>query len=149
MAKFIVIKEKPSTLESNETVIEFPNFKDEISGAMRFVAAGPRKLTTRNFLSAIVNNIIMEYETDPLFIVNIPYSRYEGVEFKDEKDLNEKVLNRLLTAHYPSIFDKYLEKKIKSRPTTVDTVFFIGPEQATKIFITNGLDKAQRNEKKK
>lgn len=151
MAKFIVVDEEPKNLKEGEIVIKMPDFVEEIEASERFAAKlGKRRVTSLFHLKNIAGNIGRNYDDsldgfDP--ITGIPYSKYEGIEFKDPKDLSEKVVLRMFENHYPQIVEKYLDKKIKTRPKNTKVVYFVGPESKIKPFLDNGLD--QETAKKK
>lgn len=143
MAKFILVEEAPANLNDGEIVINMPDFVEEIEQSKRFASklGGGRTVTQLFHLKNIVNNISQAYDPEGLDpITAVPYSKYEGIEFKDSKDLSEKVIVKMLNKHCPDIVNKYLDKKIKTRPEGTKTVYFVGPESHIKVFLENGLD---------
>ena len=150
MSKFVIVKEQPKKLKDGEIVITSPDFVNEIKSAKRFSRGTGRNLTTLQHLKAIVANIAESYDPEGLnFITAIPYNKYEGVEFTDDKDLSEKVVVRMMQDNYPSIFTKCLDAQIKARPSNTSLIYFVGSENDIEPFFKNGIDKVTPKEAKK
>jgi len=149
MAKFVVVKEEPKNLKVGEIVISMPDFIEEIEASERFASKlGKRRLTSLFHLKNIAGNIGRAYDPEEFNpISSIPYSRYEGIEFESAKDLSEKVVLRMFNKHHPQIVDKYLDKKIKTRPKDTKLIYFVGSNNHLTPFLENGID--QENSKKK
>jgi hypothetical protein len=155
MAKFVLVDEQ--TWNAREQVkkhyvIKNPDFIEEIkASANKMPAQKNRKLTTLYYLKEVVAHISSKYDKDFNHVSGIPYSKYEGIEFQDEKDLSEKVIIPLFKKHHPEIFYKFVDTKIKVRPNGIETVFFIGvPEDyVIKAFYDNGINEGFEEEVEK
>lgn len=148
MSKFVVVDEAPKELKDNEHVISEPNFLEEIKGANKFTSkiAG-QSVTTVNHLKSIMENIRIAYDPEGFDVLGgIPYSKYEGLPYNDDKELSKVVVN-ILSKHKPDVITKCLDKKIKSRPENTELVYFVGSEDQTKPFIQNGVSKVEGDKK--
>ena len=146
MAKFKVVDKAPKELKDNELVIEQPDFVEEINTSKN----QPRPIngkhyTTLNHLRSIGGTIGELYDNDPNTGFNpyssIPFSHYVGIEFENAADLSTKVVVPMFEKHYPQIFFRYLDQKIKTRPKGTELIYFVGDEAKAEAFIANGIDK--------
>jgi len=137
MSKFVMVKEAPATLRKGETVINAPDFLEQIQ---KFSKRAPRNgLTQLNHLKDILTAVQDKYEVD-LNLVKIPLSaRYLGLPFKSDSDLSRIVTN-LLKEHRPELFEKVLEYNIKNRPYGTKLVYYVGDLGDTTPFFRNGVD---------
>ena len=148
MAKFVTVKEAPTEVGKDEFVIQKPNFIAEIE---KQGAKSPKnKLVSRFHLRQIVDAIGQVYDPDNMTGWVVKTHNYEGRPYADNKELNDIVVEAL-SAGYPKVFDKYLEKQVKSRPAGTKLVYLVqsglysNPEE---ILYNNGLNEAgEENDK--
>jgi hypothetical protein len=136
MAKFIVVKEAPKTLEKGEIVIGQPDFMDEILANVK--KAPKHKLTGISHLREVLTSIGQKYDQD-MNVFKIRLINYEGLPFKDNDELSV-IVNRILKNEYPVVFDKYLDYKLKQRPMNTKLIYYVGDFTTTGPFYKAGLD---------
>ena len=136
MAKFVVVKQAPETLEKGEIVIAQPDFLDQIRANAK--KAPKHNQTGINHLREVVNSIGDKYDKE-MNVYKIRMLNYEGLPFKTEQDLSV-IVNRILKNEYPVIFDKYLEHEIINRPLNTKLVYYVGDFTTTGPFYKAGLD---------
>ena len=136
MAKFVVVKEAPASLEKGEMVISQPDFLDEIRANAK---KAPRvKQTGINHLREVLNAVGVKYDPD-MNVFKIRLVNYEGLPYKDEADFSA-IIQRILKTEYPVIFDKVLEYQLKNRPMNTKLVYYVGDINSTGPFYKFGLD---------
>ena len=136
MAKFVVVKQAPETLEKGEIVIGQPDFLDQI--IFNTKKAPKHKQTAKNHLREVLSSIAEKYDHD-MNVFKINLTNYEGLTFKDDNDLST-ILTRILRNEYPQIFDKYLEFQLKNRPMNTKLIYYVGDLTATTPFYSAGID---------
>jgi hypothetical protein len=139
MAKFIVVKEAPTELKKGEYVIDKPNFLKEIE---MHKTKNPKNGLTGSFqLRMILDSIAQNYDPENMTAYSVKVHKFEGRPFTDNESLNNIVVE-MLQADYPAIFPKYLENKIKNRPSKTELVYYVdsGIKGAYEIFYRNGFD---------
>lgn len=136
MAKFVVVKEAPETLEKGEYLIAQPTFMEQIVANQK--KAPKHKQTAINHLREVLNSIGQAYDPD-MNVFKIKLFNYEGLAFNTNEDLSAIVV-RILQNEYPVIFDKYVEHQLKARPTNTKLVYYVGNFTTTTPFYNAGLD---------
>lgn len=136
MSKFVMVKTAPTALRKGETVLESPDFLEQIRACAH--KAAKKNLTGLNHLRDILNAIQQKYEAD-LNIFKIPLSQYEGLPFDNEEELS-KIIIRLLKSECPIVFEKVLEYNIKNRPHGTKLIYYVGSFTDTSPFFRNGID---------
>lgn len=136
MAKFVVVKEAPTTLEKGEVVINPPSFITEIQANVR--KEPKRKQTGINHLREILNSIAQKYDPE-MNVMKFRLVNYEGLPYTDNNDLNA-IVTRILSTERPETLDKYLDHQIKARPMNTKLVYYTGSFNGTTAFYKNGLD---------
>jgi hypothetical protein len=136
MAKFVVVKEVPKTLDKGEFVITQPDFLEQIrANAMK----APRlKQTGINHLREVLNAIGVKYDPD-MNVFKIRLVTYEGLPYKDETEFAAIVV-RILRNEYPAVFDKVLEHQLQNRPMNTKLIYYVGDFNATGPFYKAGID---------
>jgi hypothetical protein len=139
MAKFAVVKEAPTTLNEGDYVINKPDFLAEIESQKR--KAGRQKITGLTHLRMILDAIAQNYDPQNMTAYSVRANLFEGRPYESDQDLNV-IVNEMLRKDYPSIYLKYLDKKIKSRPKDTQLVYYVDSniDGAEELFIKNGLD---------
>lgn len=122
MAKFVTVQEAPTDLQSGDYVIQAPNFLAEI--AQQKGKAPKTGLAARFHLRLLVDTIGQNYDPEGLTGWVIKTHLYEGRPVQNDGDLNAILLEALQTS-YPQIFNKYLEQKVKARPSSTSTVYLV------------------------
>ncbi len=136
MAKFVVVKQAPETLEKGEIVIGQPDFMDQILANIK--KAPKHKQTAINHLREVLNSIGQVYDPE-MNVMKIKLNNYKGLAFNDSKDLSAIVV-KILKNEYPSIFDRYLDHQLKNRPMNTKLIYYVGDFTATAPFYKAGLD---------
>jgi len=136
MAKFVIVKEAPKTLEKGEYVITAPSFLEEIQANVR--KEPKRKQTAINHLREVLNSIAQKYDPE-MNVMKFRLVNYEGVAYADNADLNTIIL-RILSTERPETLEKYLDQKVKTRPMNTKLVYYTGSFNSTGPFYKNGLD---------
>jgi len=135
--KFTCVKEAPTELRKYEYVINMPDFLEEIKANANH--KGNTNITRNKHLRNLVSAVGFAYGSDTFNPYHINISLYEGLEFKDDKELS-KILVRLLNKEYPVIFDNYITKKIKERPTETKIIYFTGDFLQSRSFTEAGFE---------
>jgi len=136
MAKFVIVKEAPATLEKGEIVINPPSFISEIQANVR--KAPKLKQAGINHLREILNSIGAKYDPE-MNVMKFRLVNYEGVPYADDNELNALV-TRILATERPETLDKVLDYNIKARPQNTKLVYYTGSFNGTTAFYKNGLD---------
>lgn len=136
MAKFVVVKEAPATLEKGEIVITQPTFLNEIEANIR--KAPKHKQTAINHLREVLNTIGQKYDQE-MNVFKMRLVNYEGRAYKDNNELSA-ILVAMLRSEYPQIFDRYLDYELKNRPLNTKLVYYVGDFNTTGPFYKAGLD---------
>lgn len=140
MSKFVVVKEAPAELKKGEYLIDKPSFLPQI---LAHRAKKPRSgLTERMYLDAIMNSIGEVYDagnTDP-HSNRVKYHNYIGIQAPQDEDVNEVIL-RAIKADCSHLLGKYLDAKIKQRPSGTQLVIFVDSniQGQYEVFHKNGL----------
>src|SRR5665213_2568055 len=112
MAKFVVVKQAPETLEKGEIVIGQPDFMDQIVANIK--KAPKHKRTAINHLREVLTSIAEKYDQE-MNVFKIRLLNYEGITFNTNEDFSV-ILVRLLKNECPKVFDKVLDFQLKNRP---------------------------------
>lgn len=150
MSKFVVVKEAPKELQKGDYLIDKPSFVEQIA---LHKAKKPRNgLTATHYLRIIIDSIAEAYDPSNMNGYSIKAHKYEGITIGTDEQLDNIIINAL-QQDYPSVFSKYLEKKIRSRPSGTQRVIYVDsniPGQY-ELFYQNGLseEKAESTQKAK
>ena len=139
MSKFMVVKEAPETLEKGEYVIDRPSFLQQV---VLHRAKKPRNgLTGSHYLRMIADSIAQAFDPENMTAYSIKAHKYEGVPFSCDEDI-DKIMVNAMTQDCPTVFPKYLEAKIKNRPSGTTLVYYVDSDirGAIELFHKNGLD---------
>jgi acyl-CoA hydrolase len=145
MSKFTVVTEAPQGLSKNEYVIDKTNFFEEI--ALHKTKTPRNGLTGAFHLRMILDSIAQNYDPENMTAYSCKVHHYEGRPFSSDEELNT-VLVEMLQRDCPAVFSKYLDKKIKTRPKGIDTVYYVdsGLANAVEIFYQNGFSNLEKAE---
>ena len=138
MSKFVVVKEAPKDLNKGEYVIDTPSFLPQIN---LHKTKKPRNgMTGSHYIRMIIDSIAQAYDPDNMTAYSVKAHNYEGRKFNSDEEMNAIVL-QMLQADYPSVFAKYLDTKIKLRPSGTSLVYYVdsGIQGQLEIFYKNGL----------
>lgn len=143
MAKFIVVNERPETLNSGEYLIDKPSFLEEIA---LHKAKKPRNgLTGSHYIRMVTDSIGQKYDPQNVTAYTLKAHKYEGISIPTDEDF-DALLVKAFEQDYPAIFPKYLEHKIRNRPQKVEKIIYVNskiPGQY-EIFYQNGLSEEQK-----
>lgn len=120
MTKFLIVKEQPKELHKNEIYIGKPNFFEEIAAHR---SKAPRNsLTGVHHLRGIIDSIAQNYDPEGMNPFSVKVHQYEGRPFSNDEELSN-ILVEMMENSNPNIFTKYLDKKIKTRPTKTEMIY--------------------------
>jgi hypothetical protein len=139
MAKFVVVKEAPAELRKGEYIIAQPNFMEEV-----VANKGKRPntgLTGPAYIRSICGMVGERYD-NTLTAWNIRPHLYDGRPFKTDQDMSEIIVDLLKTQH-PSVFEGYINHKIRTRPIGTKVIYYVGDFTTTKPFFDNGIDQIE------
>jgi hypothetical protein len=136
MAKFVVVKQAPATLEKGEIVIGQPDFMEQIVANQK--KAPRHQQTALNHMREVLSSIGQKYDPD-MNVFKIRLVNYEGLAFKSNEDISA-IIVRLLKNEYPAIFDRYLDHQLKNRPINTKLIYYVGDFTTTGPFYKAGLD---------
>ena len=143
MSKFVVVKEAPADLKKGEYLIDTPSFLDQINLHKSKV---PRNgLTGSHYIRMIIDSIGQAYDPENMTAYAVKAHLYEGRKFSSPEEMNQIVLE-MLHNDYPTVFTKYLDKKIKSRPSKTDLVIYVDSKIPFQYetFYKNGLSEVEK-----
>lgn len=138
MSKFLVVKEIPKELNEGEFAIDKPSF---ITQVREHSAKKPKNgLTGAYYLRMIIDSIAYEYAPGEMTAYSIKVHNYEGRPFSSDEDINN-IIVEALKSDYPNVFQYYLDRKIKSRPSKTSLIYYVdsGIKNQYEIFYKNGL----------
>jgi hypothetical protein len=136
MAKFVVVKEAPVTLEKGEIVITQPTFLEQIRSQAS--KAPKKKQTGINHLREVLNAIGQKYDPE-LNVFKFRLVNYEGLAYENDNDLSA-IIVRILKTEYPAVFDKVLDYELRNRPINTKLIYYVGDFNSTGPFYQAGLD---------
>ncbi|NJO52553.1 MAG: hypothetical protein HC840_27685 [Leptolyngbyaceae cyanobacterium RM2_2_4] len=145
MAKVIVVDKAPEKLDLNETVIQMPDFLEHINQFEK--SLNRQTLTTVNNLRSIIAAIGADYDEQFSVYRDVNLSKFQGREFNGLKELSEIVLE-IFNKYYPRMIDQYIATKIRQRKSSVDTVYFVGPQEKLNVFTDFGFNVAEGQTKR-
>lgn len=143
MSKFKVVKEAPTELKKGEFLIDTPSFLEQINLHKTKV---PRNgLTGSHYIRMVVDSIAQAYDPENMTAYSVKAHNYEGRKFSTPEEMNAIVLE-MLHNDYPAVFVKYLDTKIRTRPTGTNLVYYVDskiPGQY-ETFYKNGLSEVEK-----
>lgn len=148
MSKFIVVKEAPTDLKKGEYVIDKPSFLPEIS---LHKTKKPRNgLTGNHYIRNVVDSIAQVYDPENMTSFSIKAHNYEGRQFSTDEDFNA-IICEALQADYPAVFAKYLDVKIRTRPSGTSLIYYVDSciKNQYEIFYKNGLSEVEKQKDEK
>ena len=148
MSKFVVVKEAPAELKKGEYLIDKPTFIEQVT---QHKAKAPRNgLTGSHYLRALTEAVASAYDPQNMSAYSIKAHLYEGRKFETLEDVNN-ILIEALRNDYPAVFAKYLDVKIKARPSKTDLVIYVNSDiqGQYEIFYQNGLSEQEAPAKAK
>jgi len=145
MAKFLIVKNKPEELKKGEYVIDAPSFMEEI--VSNKTKAPKNGLTGAYHLRVIADTIAQNYDPENMNGFSVKVHSYEGRPFATDEDLNTIVVE-MLKESCPSVFLKYVDKKIRNRPFGTNLVYYVDSnlKGAYELFYKHGLSDAREVE---
>ena len=148
MSKFVVVKEAPKELKTGEFLIDKPSFLSQI--ALHQSKKPKNGLTGLHYLRMIIDSISQAYDPENMTAYSVKAFKYEGRKFTTDQDIDDIIVDAL-TQDYPSVFSKYLDVKIKTRPSGTSLIYYVDSnlKGANEIFYKNGLSEAEPEPKKK
>ena len=143
MSKFVLVTEAPENLSEKEFVITEPTFIDEIRVAKnqpRPVALGKYHTSIAHLrsIAGVIGELYDPEEFNPHG--SIPFNHFQGIEYADAEELSPIII-KMFTKFHPQIFFKYLDKQIKARPPQTELIYFVGSEENTEVFLSNGINR--------
>lgn len=138
MSKFIVVKEAPAELKKGEYLIDTPSFLPQI--ALNKTKIPRNGLTGSHYIRNIAESIAQAYDPENMTAFSVKAHLYEGRKFSSEKEMNDIVLE-MLRNDYPAVFAKYLDIKIRTRPSKTELIIYVDSniKDQYEIFYKNGL----------
>jgi ribosomal protein S24E len=148
MSKFIVVKEAPAELKKGEYLIDTPSFLPQI--ALHKTKVPRNGLTGSHYIRMIVDSIAQAYDPENMTAYSVKAHLYEGRKFSSEKEMNDIVLE-MLRNDYPAVFAKYLDTKIRTRPSKTELVIYVDSDikGQYELFYKNGLSEVEKEQPKK
>lgn len=142
MSKFKVVKEAPEQLKKGEYLIDTPTFLPEVS---LHKTKKPRNgLTGSHYIRMVVDSVAQAYDPENMSAYSVKAHNYEGRKFSTDEEMNEIVLE-MLRNDYPAVFAKYLDKKIRTRPSGTTLVIYVDSDIQgdRELFYKNGLSEVE------
>ena len=148
MSKFVIVKEAPKDLKKGEYLIDKPSFVEQI--ALHTHKKPRNGLTGSHYIRMVMDSIAQVYDPEHMTAYSIKAHKYEGRKFDSDEEFND-IIVQALVEDCPSVFPKYLEKKVRSRPAGTTKVIYVNSniEGQLEIFYTNGLGEDKLEPSKK
>lgn len=143
MSKFVVVKEAPKEIKKGEYLIDKPSFVEQIA---LHSAKKPRNgLTGSHYLRMITDSIAQAFDPENMTAYSIKAHLYEGRQFSSDEEMNA-IMVEALKQDYPSVFAKYLEVKVRNRPSKTERVIYVDSDISGQyeIFYRNGLSEEKQ-----
>lgn len=138
MSKFKVVSKAPEQLKKGEYLIDTPSFLPQIA---LHAAKKPRNgLTGSHYIRMVVDSVAQAYDPENMTAYSVKAHNYEGRKFSTDEEMNAIVLE-MLRNDYPAVFAKYLDTKIRTRPSGTTLVIYVDSDIANQyeLFYKNGL----------
>lgn len=135
--KFLCVKAAPAELRKHEYTINMPDFLEEVQANNNH--KGVTNITRNKHLRNLVSDVGFKYGPEGFNPYHVNIHKYEGLAFKDNNELS-KILVRIFDKEFPSIFDNYISKKIKERPTETKVIYFTGDFLKSRAFTEAGFE---------
>lgn len=138
MSKFKVVSEAPAELNKGEYLIDKPSFLPQIE---LHKAKKPRNgLTGSHYIRMVVDSIAQAYDPENMTAYSVKAHNYEGRPLTSDETMNNIIIEAL-RADYPAVFPKYLDTKIRTRPSGTTLVVYVDSDIANQyeLFYKNGL----------
>lgn len=134
----------PKHLNKDCIVIHGPDYTEQIAACKK---KRPRNgLTTVNYLKEVIAAIGDKYFGEDFnAVIGIKYSRFRGLPFENDGDVDE-IVKRILQRSYPEATDRFMDYHIKHRPHGTKLIYFTGDHLETGAFALNGIDEIQPKE---
>jgi hypothetical protein len=146
MIVYYAVPLAPKHIEENEMVIYKPTFLNEIQKTK--VRRGVNKLTTASSLRDIFMAITDKYD-NTINPYHLKLSKYEGISYDIDEDL-VAVVYRIIKDNDLKLVEAAIDKQLKSRPHTVDTIYYVTPDmEGVSAFTQNGVTAGKSDEKGK
>jgi hypothetical protein len=134
MVQYKRVDSAPTELKDDEIIVVTPDYKNVIE-KLKF-KSGVDKLTTVNYLRAIISEIALDY--DPMFNVMVEFnlSQYEGRPYKTIDDLSS-IVYEIIQKQHPEIIKKNLKDQFKNIDPSVNLIYFVAKDQTNSDVFTN------------
>jgi hypothetical protein len=138
MSKFVVVKEAPKDLKKGEYLIDKPSFIEQIN--LHKMKRPRNGLTGSHYIRMVMDSIAQAYDPEGMTAYSIKAHLYEGRPIASDEAFND-ILVEALRNDCPSVFPKYLETKVRARPTGTEKVIYVDSDikGQYEIFYKNGL----------
>jgi ribosomal protein S24E len=148
MSKFIVVKEAPKKINKGEYLIDTPSFLPQI--ALHKTKVPRNGLTGLHYIRMIIDSIAQAYDPENMTAYSVKAHNYEGRKFSSEEEMN-KIILEMLHSDCPGVFTKYLENKIRNRPSGTSLVIYVDSKIPFQYeqFYKNGLSEVEKEKSTK
>lgn len=148
MSKFVVVKEAPAELKKGEYLIDKPSFLPEI--ALHKTKKPRNNHTGSHYIRMIVDSIGQAYDPENMTAYSVKAHNYEGRRFETDEEMDAIVVE-MLKNDCPGVFTKYLDKKIRTRPTGTSLVIYVDSKIPFQYeqFYNNGLSEVEKEKPSK
>lgn len=138
MAKFVVVKTAPAELKNGEYLIDSPSFIDQIK--LHTMKKPRNGFTGSHYIRMVMDSIAQAYDPENMTAYSIKAHLYDGRKIETDKDFND-ILVEALRNDCPTVFPKYLEAKVRTRPAGTERVIYVDSniKGQYEIFYANGL----------
>ena len=144
MAKYVLVKKEPKSVDKDCIIIGKLDFLNEIEQCSR---KKPRSMMMSiNYLREIISTIGLKYGPDdfnPLSSVNV--SPYRGISCKTDEE-TQRIVIKAFKKSYPDIFSMYMDYQIRHRPEGTKLIYFAGDPANTAAFQAHGIDSLPEKE---
>jgi hypothetical protein len=144
MANVYYVEEKPKhNLKKIEYVVEeTPSFIDEVNENKKYNSSSSKNLTNSYLLRGILQSIATKYNPYFNVLADVPISRYLGLPFKNDEEL-DKIVVKIVQNHSRDTILGYIKHKVGQRPKGTRVVYFVSDSDlkndVRQLFITMGL----------
>lgn len=143
MSKFVVVKEAPKKINKGEYLIDAPSFLPQI--ALHRTKVPRNGLTGSHYIRMIIDSVAQAYDPENMTAYSVKAHNYEGRQISSDEDM-DKIVVEMLRTDCPGVFTKYLDNKIKTRPSGTSLIIYVDSKIPFQYeqFYKNGLSEVEK-----
>ena len=134
--KYIIVKEAPEKLKSNEMVIFKPDFVKDVASVSK--KRGVKGIASINSIRDAFLTITDKYD-NTINPYHLKFNRYENLTYDGDKGFAALLVRIIKDLNLPLV-DKAVESELLKRKPNVDTVYYVSDDlEGSRAFIKLGF----------